>query len=212
MSRSWSGAHLGFHRSWAGLRQSRASGSEHRDPCSTREPGSPPPLCWATSQADVIKAWTWRLTALTWISPRADADGAVCKPRPSVREATAASVRAGRMHRKVTPIKAGKEPWSRGARLHLGPGWEVGRRGSRHTCKHDGRYSCTHPLAPAAAGPASQQVGTEGAVTKSIVRSRGLGPQDVPAHRDGRPARRGGASLPTARPVPTKQLPHQAPK
>jgi len=25
----WSGAHLGFHRSWAGLRQSRAPGSEH---------------------------------------------------------------------------------------------------------------------------------------------------------------------------------------
>lgn len=124
----------------------------------------------------MIKAWTRRLTALTWISPRADADGAVCKPRPSVREATVASVRAGRMHRKVTPTKAGKEPWSRGARLHLGPGWEVGRRGSRHTCKHDGRYSCTHPPAPIAAGPASQQVGTEGAVTKSRVRGRGLGP------------------------------------
>lgn len=67
-----------------------------------------------------------RLTALTWISPSADADGAVCKPHPSVREATVTFVGTGRMHRKVTPIKAGKAPWSRGATglktapLHLG--------------------------------------------------------------------------------------------
>lgn len=51
VSGGWSGAHLGFHRSWAGLRQSRAPGSEHQGPCSTREPGSPCPLCWAMSQA-----------------------------------------------------------------------------------------------------------------------------------------------------------------
>lgn len=92
-----------------------------------------------------------RLTALTWISPSTDADSAVCKPHPSVREATVAFVGAGRMHSKVTPIKAGKVPWSWGATglktapLHLGlrrgrvP--QVGHRGAADADVHTTRGS-----------------------------------------------------------------------
>ena len=55
----------------------------------------------------------------------------------SFSEATAAFVRAGRMHRKVTPIKAGRSPavgehvGLKTARLHLGLGEGGGREGQQ---------------------------------------------------------------------------------
>ena len=93
----------------------------------------------------------------------------------------------------------------------------MGGRGSRRRCKRAERHSCTYP------GTHSSWVGVPGGGSrgshghKSVVRGWALGPHNVPVHRDRRPARRGGASLPTPRPLLTKQLPqhpapHPAPK
>ena len=141
----------------------------------------------------------------------------------SFSEATAAFVRAGRMHRKVTPIKAGRSPavgehvGLKTARLHLGLGEGGGREGQQTQMQTRREAQLHLPRHPQQLGRRPRRWEQREPRPQVCSERLALGPHNVPVHRDRRPARRGGASLPTPRPLPTKQLPqhpapHPAPK
>ena len=128
------------------------------------------------------------------------------------------------MHRKVTPIKAGKEPCSRGA---CGPEnrppapWARGRRwvggAANARCKHTERHSCTYPRHPQQLGRRPRRWEQREPWPQVCSETLGAGSPRCPgtSRREASPPVR--ASPPTPRPVPTKQLPqhpapHPAPK
>ena len=150
-----------------------------------------------------------RLTALPRISPGADADRAVCKPRPSVREGLCGRRKGAQ---EGHTIKAGKAPelGSHGpGNCRPRPGRGRGRvrqaGGAADTDIHTRRGSAA--FTP---GTHSSWVGVPGSGNRGS--REGLGPREVLEHHDGRPARQGGASPPSPCLVPTKHRPqHPAP-
>ena len=128
------------------------------------------------------------------------------------------------MHRKVTPIKAGKEPCSRGAcrpenrppaPWAQGGRWVGGAANAR--CKHTERHSCTYPRHPQQLGWRPRRWEQREPWPQVCSETPGAGSPRCPgtSRREASPPVR--ASPPTPRPVPTKQLPqhpapHPAPK